>query len=111
MQENQDFEFELRLLEEGLNELGALKRPVAFDFLNIQKAAPAQKFQDEVHYQSNGSFRQKENSTMNNNQSSSKQLLGYRNDNILSKSQLPKANTSKIDQFFEIRQMSQKLAY
>jgi hypothetical protein len=119
MLENQNFEAELKTLEDALKNLGAIKGPVGFDFLIIDKAARLPTLpQNKQSHQS--SQQQSQQSSHQQNHHSSIKMMDLLSSvhkfeprqekppTLKSQVSNSKIQASQAEQFFGIRQMNQK---
>lgn len=111
MIENQNFVAELKTLEEALKNLGAMKGPVGFDFLNIDRAVRLPSPPQDKRSQQSSQQQDQSSQKMMNLLSSLHKFEPQQEKPVL-KSQLSnsKITTSQAEQFFGIRQMNQKWA-
>ncbi len=109
MIENQNFAAELKTLEEALRNLGAMKGPVGFDFLNLDRAVRLPSPPQDNRSQQSSHQQDHQSQKMINLLSSLHKFEPVQEKPVL-KSQVSnsKITTSQAEQFFGIRQMNQK---
>lgn len=109
MIENQNFAAELKTLEEALRNLGAMKGPVGFDFLNLDRAVRLPSPPQDNRSQQSSHQQDHQSQKMINLFSSLHKFEPVQEKPVL-KSQVSnsKIATSQAEQFFGIRQMNQK---